>query len=75
MKDQTRIDVLEIDSRTGKVALNGKNLERVNLLDIHMEAGEMANVTINMDVDEDAVILQMKGKVQWFKKADRECGQ
>lgn len=74
MKKNTEVDMclLEIDSETGEVKLNGHDLQRVNDLSIHIDNHDRVRVAIDMDANIEKAILLIEGRVEWFKGIDRE---
>lgn len=61
------MNTFEINSETGSVKLNGKELECVNSIDLNVVAGDIAKLTINMDVKAEKVKLAVSGNVEWYK--------
>lgn len=62
------MNVFEINSETGEVKLNGNELLFVNSIDLHIEKGDTAKLTINMDSEVGKTELAIEGDVKWYEK-------
>ena len=66
------MDTFEINSETGAIKLNGKELESVNSIDLHVETGDTAKLAINLDTKVEKVKLVVSGDVEWYQKGNEE---
>jgi hypothetical protein len=72
MRFDQRENLLELDSETGGIKLNGYELPRVNKMDIQMSGYNDAKVTLDLDITPGKILLLIEGSVKWFEGADRE---
>lgn len=67
LKIDNRINLLEIDSKTGRVKLNGSDLPRLNAIDIHIGSNDDARIILDMDASIGRIAILIDGTVEWFK--------
>ena len=66
MRFDQRENLLELDSETGGIKLNGYELPRVNKMDIQMSGYNDAKVTLDLDITPGKILLLIEGSVKWF---------
>lgn len=72
LRVDNNINVLEVSSETGTIKLNGYELHRLRKLNIQMDGYNNVKMMADMDVDEEKILLLIKGEVKWFEGIDRE---
>lgn len=78
MRFDQRENLVELDSETGSIKLNGYDLPRLNVVDIHLSRYDDIRMTIDLDIKPQKILLLMEGHVKWFEGVDRKkylCGQ
>lgn len=72
MRFDQRNNLVELNSETGEIKLNGYDLQRVNGIDIHLSTYSDARVAIDLDVTPKKILLLIEGNVKWLEGVDRE---
>lgn len=70
-KIDIRENLLEINSQTGEIRLNGQDLPRVNSLHLHIDP-DRTRAIIDLDVKVKKSMLLIDGEIKWYKGIDRE---
>ncbi len=72
MRFDQRENLVELDSETGSIKLNGYDLPRLNGVDIHLSKYDDVRLTIDLDVKPQKILLLIEGNVKWFEGVDCE---
>lgn len=72
MRFDQRENLVELDSESGSIKINGYELPRLNNVDIRLSQYDEAKITLDLDMKPQKIILLIEGNVKWFEGVDRE---